>query len=124
MALIAYMNLAMQASETYDIDRMQELVESHIPKPGEADMRGFEWCYLWRLYHLERELSATVHGFSKKSFTVLLPKVYGESKPIPVVVSAQEPKRKVSRKLGDRPYSMPETFRTLRQPLMVSFRWS
>jgi len=49
----AHMNLAMQAWEAADIERMRELVESHIPKPGEEDMRGFEWYYLWRLYHRE-----------------------------------------------------------------------
>src|SRR5262245_36796004 len=47
----AHMNLAMQAWEAAHFMRMQELVESHIPKPGEEDMRGFEWYYLWRLCH-------------------------------------------------------------------------
>jgi len=47
----AHMNLAMQAWESTDIRRMQELLESHITKPGEEDMRGFEWYYLWRLYN-------------------------------------------------------------------------
>ncbi len=47
----AHMNLAMQAWEATDIGRTRELVESHIPKPGEEDMRGFEWRYLWRLCH-------------------------------------------------------------------------
>jgi WD40 repeat protein/serine/threonine protein kinase len=47
----AHMNLAMQAWEMNDIGRTQELVESHIPKPGEKDMRGFEWYFLWRLCH-------------------------------------------------------------------------
>src|SRR5262249_6267377 len=47
----AHMNLAMQAWEINDIGRVRELVESHIPKPGEEDMRGFEWYYLWRICH-------------------------------------------------------------------------
>ena len=47
----AHMNLAIQAHEMNDIARMQELVESHIPKPGQEDMRGFEWYYMWRLCH-------------------------------------------------------------------------
>src|SRR5262249_32448334 len=50
----AHMNLAVQAWEGRDMGRMQELVESHIPKPGEQDMRGFEWYYLWLLGHLDR----------------------------------------------------------------------
>jgi WD40 repeat protein/serine/threonine protein kinase len=52
----AHMNLAMQAWEALDIGRMQELIESHIPKPGEEDMRGFEWRYLWRRLYYDRLL--------------------------------------------------------------------
>src|SRR5215510_6026112 len=49
----AHMSLAMQAWEIKDIGRVRELVDSHIPKLGEEDMRGFEWYYLWRLCHLD-----------------------------------------------------------------------
>src|SRR5262245_54428409 len=47
----AHMNLAQQAWEVNGIGRMLELLESHVPKPGEEDMRGFEWYYLWRFCH-------------------------------------------------------------------------
>jgi serine/threonine protein kinase len=47
----AHMNMAMQAWEATDIVRVQELLESHIPKTGEEDLREFEWYYLWRLCH-------------------------------------------------------------------------
>ena len=57
----AHMNLAVQAWEGKDLGRMQELVQNHIPKPGEQDMRGFEWYYLWRLCHLDR-LTLKGHG--------------------------------------------------------------
>src|SRR5262249_16991760 len=57
----AHMNLAVQAWGGRDMGRMQELVESHIPKYGEQDMRGFEWYYLWRLCHLDR-LTLKGHG--------------------------------------------------------------
>src|SRR5262245_50447476 len=57
----AHMNLAVQAWESRDWGRMQELVENHIPKPGAQDMRGFEWYYLWRLCHLDR-LTIKGHG--------------------------------------------------------------
>ena len=30
-----------------------ELLEQHRPKPGETDLRGFEWHYLHRLCHSE-----------------------------------------------------------------------
>lgn len=45
------MNLAEQAWEQADIGRMQDLLENQIPQPGQEDLRGFEWYYLWRLSH-------------------------------------------------------------------------
>ena len=45
----AQMNLAQQDWETANIGRMRELVEAHFPKPGQEDLRGFEWYYLWQL---------------------------------------------------------------------------
>ncbi len=50
----AQMNLAQQAWETTNIARLRDLVESHRPPPDASsseDLRGFEWYYLWRLYH-------------------------------------------------------------------------
>src|SRR6266404_9120709 len=47
----AQMNLAEQAWETTNIARLRDLVESQWPQPGEEDLRGFEWYYLWRLYN-------------------------------------------------------------------------
>jgi serine/threonine protein kinase len=47
----AHMNLAKQAWEETRIPRMVELLERHRPKPGESDLRGFEWHYLYRLSH-------------------------------------------------------------------------
>src|SRR5439155_7892420 len=47
----AHMNLAKQAWDEASIPRMVELLEQHRPKPGEPDLRGFEWDYLYRLPH-------------------------------------------------------------------------
>lgn len=47
----AQMNLGEQAWATANIARLRDLVESQWPQPGEDDLRGFEWYYLWRLYH-------------------------------------------------------------------------
>ena len=30
---------------------MEKSLDQHRPKPGEEDLRGFEWFYLWRLCH-------------------------------------------------------------------------
>jgi WD40 repeat protein len=45
---------AQQAWETPNVGRMVRLLERHRPQPGEEDLRGFEWYYLWRLCHGER----------------------------------------------------------------------
>jgi WD40 repeat protein len=42
------MSLAQQAWEVGNIGRAVELVESQRPGPGQEDLRGFEWRYLWR----------------------------------------------------------------------------
>ncbi len=49
----AHMNLAHNAWEASGVVRVQELLEQHRPKPGESDLRGFEWHYLYRLCHAE-----------------------------------------------------------------------
>lgn len=55
----AQMKLAHQAwdptnnERTYNIERMQELLDAQLPQPGQRDLRGFEWYYLWRLAHSE-----------------------------------------------------------------------
>jgi WD40 repeat protein len=45
----AHMNLAKQAWDARGIRRVEELLMLHLPKPGESDLRGFEWRYLYRL---------------------------------------------------------------------------
>ncbi len=55
----AQMKLAHQAwdptnsERTYNIERMQELLDAQLPQPGQQDLRGFEWYYLWRLARSE-----------------------------------------------------------------------
>jgi serine/threonine protein kinase len=48
---IADMNLAQHAWEANNLVRTRQLLEQHRPKPGEDDLRGFEWHYLHRLFH-------------------------------------------------------------------------
>jgi WD40 repeat protein len=45
----ADMNLAHQAFRVGDLGRARNLLSGHIPKPGERDLRSFEWHYYWRL---------------------------------------------------------------------------
>jgi WD40 repeat protein len=42
-------NVARQAWEEGHLTRARELLERQRPQPGEEDLRGFEWRYLWRL---------------------------------------------------------------------------
>ena len=45
------MNLAQRAFESGNVGLGRDLLESHRPKSGERDLRGFEWYYLWQLYN-------------------------------------------------------------------------
>jgi len=44
----ADVNLASYALRDSNLGRARELLKRHIPKPGEPDLRGWEWRYLWR----------------------------------------------------------------------------
>ncbi len=44
----ADVNLAAYALRDSNLGRAKELLKRHIPKPGEPDLRGWEWRYLWR----------------------------------------------------------------------------
>jgi WD40 repeat protein len=45
----ADMTLAQKAWEVGQIGRARELLEAHRPVPGQEDLRGFEWRFLWRV---------------------------------------------------------------------------
>jgi hypothetical protein len=60
----AHVNLAHHAWEAGGAERARELLEQHRPKPGETDLRGFEWYYLHRLCHPEL---LTLKGLSERN---------------------------------------------------------
>jgi WD40 repeat protein/serine/threonine protein kinase len=45
----SHLNLAQHAWEAGATDQVEELLQQHVPKAGEPDLRGFEWYYLHRL---------------------------------------------------------------------------
>jgi WD40 repeat protein/serine/threonine protein kinase len=45
--------LAQQALRDNDVERMQALLERHLPQPGQPDRRGWEWYYLQSARQLE-----------------------------------------------------------------------
>jgi WD40 repeat protein len=59
---IANVHLARQAWESAQVDHMLQLLEeAERRQPGDEDLRGFEWRYLWRLGHPEVQ---TLQGHS------------------------------------------------------------
>jgi WD40 repeat protein len=51
----ADMNAVSEAWEKGDIGLMRKLLENHRPKPGQPDLRGFEWFYFWKLSESEQK---------------------------------------------------------------------
>jgi WD40 repeat protein/serine/threonine protein kinase len=47
-AYVSDMSLAQQALALNDLGRARRLLEAHRPAPGELDLRGWEWRYLWQ----------------------------------------------------------------------------
>ncbi|MCI0539416.1 MAG: WD40 repeat domain-containing protein, partial [Verrucomicrobiales bacterium] len=43
------MNLAQQSLKLNNLGRARRLLDGHRPQPGEEDLRGWEWRYLWQL---------------------------------------------------------------------------
>lgn len=39
---------AQQAWESANVGRTSNLLRRHVPRPGQRDLRGFEWFYLWQ----------------------------------------------------------------------------
>ncbi len=50
----ADMLLAYAAWQTDNVPRLLALLGRHEARPGQEDLRSFEWYYLWRLAHRER----------------------------------------------------------------------
>src|SRR5262249_3791275 len=51
---VANLKLAQQAWDRAQVDHMLDLLEeAALCQPGDEDLRGFEWHYLWRLGHPE-----------------------------------------------------------------------
>ena len=47
-AYVSDMNVAMQALKGSNLGRAQELLNRQRPRPGQKDLRGWEWRYLWQ----------------------------------------------------------------------------
>ena len=61
------MNLAQQALKLNNLGRARRLLDRHRPQPGEEDLRGWEWRYLWQLTRSSALVTLTnrpTRGFS------------------------------------------------------------
>src|SRR6185295_16987731 len=61
------MNLAQQSLRQNNLGRARRLLDRHRPQPGEEDLRGWEWRYLWQLTRSSALVTLTnrpARGFS------------------------------------------------------------
>jgi WD40 repeat protein/serine/threonine protein kinase len=66
---VADMNLARVAWDENNLLRTGELLDKYQARPGETDLRGFEWYYLRRLLHADlRTLKAHEGGVTAMAF--------------------------------------------------------
>jgi WD40 repeat protein/serine/threonine protein kinase len=66
------MNIAYQTWQSGDTDRARTFLERQRPRPGEADLRGWEWRYLWgqsKVKELKRMTTASPYGFWSCAFS-------------------------------------------------------
>ena len=58
----ADMNLAQEGLRMNNVGRARALLERHRPQPGEPDLRGWEWRYLWRRCQSDAVYELTRHN--------------------------------------------------------------
>ncbi len=66
------MNIAYQTWQSGDTDRARTFLERQRPPPGETDLRGWEWRYLWsqtKYKELKRTTTASPLGFWSCAFS-------------------------------------------------------
>ena len=59
---VSDMNVAKLAWDAGNLGRARELLNRHRPAPGETDIRGFEWRYLWSLCRPAERASLPGHA--------------------------------------------------------------
>jgi WD40 repeat protein/serine/threonine protein kinase len=69
----AHMNLALQAVEEKNIGYALSLLDLQRPQPGQADLRGWEWRYLWKVCRSDELLRLGSHSNSV-GYAVFSPK--------------------------------------------------
>ncbi|MCC7377136.1 MAG: serine/threonine protein kinase [Verrucomicrobiales bacterium] len=65
---VAHINLAHQSLGAGNVGRALQLLEKYQPRPGQPDLRGFEWRYLWRRCHGDDHVALEPLDASIRSF--------------------------------------------------------
>lgn len=60
---VSDVNLAQRALLENNRGRAYELLKKHFPVPGQEDLRGFEWRYLWKLTRGQEQISLSHQDF-------------------------------------------------------------
>jgi WD40 repeat protein/tRNA A-37 threonylcarbamoyl transferase component Bud32 len=70
-AYAADMNLAQAAVEAGDLGTATALLDAYRPAPGQEDLRGWEWRYLWQRCRGDEpvELTRSTHGVDRVAFS-------------------------------------------------------
>ena len=63
------MNLAQDAWDENDIPRVLDLLQRHVPAPGEPDWRSFEWYHLLGLCHQDELTIPCGHSWARPAFS-------------------------------------------------------
>jgi WD40 repeat protein/serine/threonine protein kinase len=66
----AHIAAAQRAWMSAELGVVQSLLEQYIPRPGEEDLRGFEWYYLWGIARGRKEALLTLRGHSGDVYCV------------------------------------------------------
>jgi WD40 repeat protein/serine/threonine protein kinase len=79
LAYASDMSMAQQALAMNDLGRARRLLEGHRPGPGQLDLRGWEWRYLWQecrsdalgeLHHYPDSVYAVAYSADGKTLAV------------------------------------------------------
>jgi WD40 repeat protein/serine/threonine protein kinase len=91
-----------------ELSQLHEILRGSIPEPGQRDVRGFEWHYLWRFAHRDRVLRGHTASLSHVAFSA-----HGG-----LCATASEREKKIivwrlpeGRKIAEYPLELPKIFR-------------
>lgn len=65
----AHMNLAHQTLEAGEDERLLSLLAQHVPPPGRADLRGWEWHYLRAHCRIRRSIRTNTNGVMSLAYS-------------------------------------------------------